>query len=80
MNCATCHKVAHLKCVGLGMYVKGHMLRNCLDCGPHSMGALIAIVLELNQKIVALETVQEDIGSLKLVVTAPKPKNSSFVQ
>ena len=42
-------KVAHLKCVGLGMPVKGHMLWNCLDCGPHSLGALTDIVLELKQ-------------------------------
>ena len=80
INCATCHKVAHLKCVGLGMPVKGHMLWNCLDCGPHSLGALTDIVLELKQKIAALETVPEDIRSLKLEVTTLKPKYSSVVQ
>ena len=80
INCATCHKVAHLKCVGLGMPVKGHMLWNCLDCGPHSLGALTDIVLELKQKIAALETVPEDIRSLKPEVTALKPKYSSVVQ
>ena len=62
------------------MPVKGHMLWNCLDCGPHSLGALTDIVLELKQKIAALETVPEDIRSLKLEVTALKPKYSSVVQ
>ena len=44
------------------MPVKGHMLWNCLDCGPHSLGALTDIVLELKQKIAALETVQKISG------------------
>ena len=82
INCATCHKVAHLKCAGLGMPVKDRMLWNCLDCGPHSLGALTAVVLELKQTIPSLETVTEDVRSLNLEVTTliPQPNYSSVVQ
>ena len=78
--CSTCNKIAHQSCAGLNMPIKGHVLWNCMECGPHSLKMLTAIVLELKNKLLSLEEIPDQISSLKQEIKVLKPNYSAVLQ
>ena len=62
------------------MPIKGHVLWNCMECGPHPMKTLTAIVLELKNKLSSLEGISDQISSLKQEIKILKPNCSAVLQ
>ena len=51
-----------------------------MECGPHSIKTLTAIVLELKKKLSSLEAIPDQISSLKQKIKMLKPNYSAVLQ
>ena len=79
--CSTCNKIAHQSCTGSNMPIRGHVLWNCMECGPHSMKTLTALVLELKDcHFPELEEIPAQISALKQEIKMLKPNHSAVLQ